>query len=118
FIGEVVPLQCASEPWNFTVAGNGSNWVLGPFSGDSAGSDPHSPFDDDIHVWQAGSYSPFSSTSIDFDAVATLGYENVRLQYWRWLTVEDGFFDRATILADGVPVWSNYASSDETGASF
>ncbi|RMH45308.1 MAG: hypothetical protein D6689_00185 [Deltaproteobacteria bacterium] len=33
----------------------------------------------------------------------------MRLQYRRWLRVEQGLADRATIYADGDPVWSNLA---------
>jgi cysteine-rich repeat protein len=118
FIGEVVPLKCLGEQWTTTIGGSGNNWIVGVLDGDSAGADPPTGFDDGTHLYQAGAYSPGSNTTISFDAVDTLGYANVRLQYYRWLTVEDGFFDSATILADSVPVWSNYASAEETGASF
>ena len=33
------------------------------------------------------------------------GYTNVHLQYYRWLGVEDGAYDQATITANGTPVW-------------
>jgi uncharacterized protein (TIGR03382 family) len=118
FIGEVVPLKCLGEQWTTTLGGTGNNWIVGPLDGDSAGADPPTGFDDGTHLYQVGAYSPGSNTTISFDAVDTLGYANVRLQYYRWLTVEDGFFDRATILADSVPVWTNYASAEQTGASF
>ncbi|MDX2094030.1 MAG: hypothetical protein SFX73_39735 [Kofleriaceae bacterium] len=40
----------------------------------------------------------------------------IRLQYYRWLGVEDGFFDRAHIQVNGAKVWSSYASqSDAAG---
>ena len=35
---------------------------------------------------------------------------NVHLQYQRWLGVEDGFYDQATISANGTLVWKNFAS--------
>jgi hypothetical protein len=41
------------------------------------------------------------------------GNTNVRLQYYRWLDVEDGLYDKATISANGQTVWSNYASASE-----
>ena len=37
----------------------------------------------------------------------------VRLQYHRWLGVEDGYFDSASVLANGTKVWTNYASASE-----
>ncbi|MGC6492873.1 MAG: hypothetical protein ACON5B_08525 [Myxococcota bacterium] len=42
-------------------------------------------------------------------------YQDVFLSYQRWLTVEDGVFDRATILADGNLVWGNWSSSEDDG---
>lgn len=36
--------------------------------------------------------------------------EHLRLQYYRWLTVEDGDADQAEVLANGQVVWSNLAS--------
>jgi cysteine-rich repeat protein len=38
-------------------------------------------------------------------------YAVVRLQYWRWLTVEDGTFDQASITANGTEVWHNAATA-------
>lgn len=37
-------------------------------------------------------------------------FPTVRLQYRRWLNVEDAFFDQATILADDQEVWRNFNS--------
>jgi cysteine-rich repeat protein len=39
------------------------------------------------------------------------GNTNVRLQYYRWLGVEDAVFDAATISANDQVVWTNYASA-------
>jgi MYXO-CTERM domain-containing protein len=35
------------------------------------------------------------------------GYERVRLQYRRWLTVEDGFYDHSRLEVNGTVVWEN-----------
>src|SRR5262249_59497578 len=43
--------------------------------------------------------------------VDTTGYDHVRLQYWRWLNVEDGHFDHATITVDGQQRWANFDSN-------
>lgn len=45
------------------------------------------------------------------------GNTNVRLQYYRWLNVEDALYDQATISANGVVVWTNLASPNEDTAS-
>jgi cysteine-rich repeat protein len=41
------------------------------------------------------------------------GKTAVRLQYYRWLGVEDGFYDKARVVVNGTPVWSNFASATD-----
>jgi cysteine-rich repeat protein len=41
-------------------------------------------------------------------------YQRVHLQYWRWLTVEDSLYDKATIAANGTEVWHNASSQHGT----
>ena len=43
------------------------------------------------------------------------GYEEIVLTYDRWLSVEDGFYDQATITMNGEEVWSNHASVENIG---
>lgn len=120
FVGDVIPLQCVSDGvWGFDVEGNGNEtWTVGSLLGDDHSTDPTAPFDDGVHVFQPGAYPPFANTQINFEAVDTQGYDNVRLQYYRWLSVEDGFFDGASILADQTPLWESFASTDDSAASF
>ena len=42
-------------------------------------------------------------------------YEGTFLTYRRWLTVEDGYYDRAVIKADGQEIWDNFATNQNTG---
>lgn len=42
-------------------------------------------------------------------------YDGTFLHYWRWLSVEDGVFDRATVLVDGEPAWTNWGSNENRG---
>ena len=44
--------------------------------------------------------------------IQTQGFEVVRLQYWRWLGVEDGDFDNAVILANDEVVWRNFSTGN------
>ncbi len=44
------------------------------------------------------------------------GHTNVRLQYRRWLSVEDAAFDKATISANDQVVWTNFASASQDAA--
>jgi hypothetical protein len=37
----------------------------------------------------------------------------IRLQYYRWLGVEDGFFDRASLAVNGNKLWQSYASQTD-----
>ena len=39
------------------------------------------------------------------------GYDGVRLQYRRWLSVQDGAYDQATLYANDQPVWTNLKTS-------
>jgi leucyl aminopeptidase len=54
-----------------------------------------------------GLYQPNVENRLESPAINLLGKSNVHLRYRRWLTVEDGAFDRARILVDGVQVWQN-----------
>jgi MYXO-CTERM domain-containing protein len=118
YIGEVVPIFCSG--FEDLAAG----WVL---SGDFAagipsggGLDPASGVTT-IEVLAnalAGNYSPNASSTATSPAVVTTNFVSVRLQYQRWLTVEDGFFDQANISVDGVPVWTASATEDQEFATF
>jgi MYXO-CTERM domain-containing protein len=57
-----------------------------------------------------GRYAPWTVSSAVSPPIALGGNTNVHLQYYRWLGVEDGYYDQATITANGAPVWQNYAS--------
>ncbi len=61
-----------------------------------------------------GAYNAFNFTSIETPAIDTSAYEHVHLQFRRWLAVEDGMFDQATIAIDGATVWQNAASTPGT----
>jgi hypothetical protein len=43
-------------------------------------------------------------------------YDGVFLHYWRWLQVEDGYYDRAWIEADNDQVWNNHESNRDNGS--
>jgi cysteine-rich repeat protein len=44
-------------------------------------------------------------------------WSDVRLQYWRWLSVEDAYFDQASVLVDGSLAWQNFNSDDGDSSS-
>jgi len=55
----------------------------------------------------AGNYTPDLAASASFTVGGLAGRENVRLQYRRFLNVEDSAFDSATIRANGTTVFEN-----------
>ncbi len=121
YVGPVDVLYCTSfdllnpldEGWSL---GQGDAWQWGVPSGQSS-VDPPAAYSGDhvvgVHVDGDGLYPPLTFASASTPVIPTAGYKRVRLQYRRWLTIEDGFFDQATILADGAPVWANFAGPDE-----
>jgi cysteine-rich repeat protein len=112
FFGGAQPIYCFDEnanPDEWVFAGNGNTWNFGPLAVD--GVDPGDPYDDDgVLLSQDGFYPSWSNTTATGPEIDLAGYDDVRLHYRRWLTVEDGTFDRARITANGEPVWSNLVS--------
>jgi len=56
-------------------------------------------------LYQANKHNRLYSPSLD-----SKWYTDVFLQYRRWLNVEDGFCDQASITVDGDTVWSNFVA--------
>lgn len=54
-----------------------------------------------------GQYQDDKNNRLTGPEVPLRHYEGAFLQYWRWLTVEDGIYDQASIFANGQSVWSN-----------
>jgi hypothetical protein len=44
-----------------------------------------------------------------------MGTNKFVLTYDRWLSVEDGYFDNATISANGEVIWTNHSTSESIG---
>ncbi len=131
YLGETTEIYCTDfeseasvEGWtNRLIAGEdreGANdWQWGAPAGTPGSGDPTAAFSgsrvygNDLGggnfngLYQAGKINALSSPQI-----AVEGFEQVRLQYRRWLNVEDGFYDRAVILANGQEVWTNLNTGD------
>lgn len=58
-----------------------------------------------------GTYESNKTNALVVPRIDLGGHQNVYLQYARWLTVEDGAYDQATIYANGLPVWRNRAGN-------
>jgi cysteine-rich repeat protein len=129
FVGALFPLYCTdfeSNPeldgWTHgleagTATEGADDWMWGePRAGRNSG-DPPAPYSGEKVYGNdlgGGNYNGmYQSNKINYalsPVVDATGYEMVRLQYRRWLNVEDGYFDQASIYANGEPVWTNFDS--------
>ena len=116
FFGEAELIWCsdfASDPFAEGWSGD-PLWQWGVPSG--ASGEPDSGHSGDsvlgtVLDWP-GQYPPGVASRVDAPTVDVRGYDRVRLQYRRWLTVEDGFYDQAEIWANGEQAWENFTSTN------
>ena len=124
FVGTVEPIYCTdfeTDPaWTHGATAGTDIWQRGVPGG--AGGDPgaaasgQNVFGMDV-TGGDGVYNANANVWAKSPVVTTTGFTNVRLQYKRWLNVEDGFFDHATIAADGTQVWANFNSNQGNNSS-
>ncbi|MBA3822234.1 MAG: hypothetical protein H0X17_25335 [Deltaproteobacteria bacterium] len=124
YVGAVTPLWCAdfeagAEGWNHGASpSTRAEWEAGAPLG--LGGDPKSAHGGTgvfgIDLSEDGVYQPGTAAFAETPEIDLAGHTKVRLQYYRWLGVEDGFFDRSKILANGIEVWKNYTSQTEEAA--
>jgi cysteine-rich repeat protein len=136
FVGAVENIYCtdfetdpAGDGWTHGLKqgqnGEGADdWMWQePLAGASSG-DPTAAFDgtrvfgNDLGGGNYnGLYQEDKTNFAQSPAIDTKGYKEVRLQYRRWLNIEDGFFDRATIYADDEVAWQNLRTPNEQDAT-
>ncbi len=117
FVGPVTEIYCADfetdpDGWTHGAVTGTDDWVFGMPTG--AADDPDLAFSG-ARVFGTdlgggnndGTYEPTNETWARTPEIDVTAYDSVRLQYRRWLGVEDGFFDDATITVDGQARWSN-----------
>ena len=109
YVGEVHPLLCTDFE-----DGSPTGWQLDGFTWGTpappAGSDdPPAAYSGTrvIGTNLAGDYTEERTYRLTLPVVEVGDEPVVRLQYRRWLNVEDGQFDEAAILADGARIWVN-----------
>ena len=119
YVGAVVPIKCfdfeqGAADWTHGGSPTANDeWHAGPSLG--LGGDPKTAhgganvFGIDLGS-DDGLYSANTKQWAQSPAIDVTGYTGVRLQYYRWLGVEDGAYDQATIFANGTSVWTNLAS--------
>jgi len=117
FTGAPAEIWCerfdADPAW--TAAGD-DVWQWAAPGGFPASGDPLAPFTG-THVLGTdlvsdGRYGNATTTSIESPEIDVSSYDQVRLQYRRWLVVEDATYDRATIAINGATVWTNATATD------
>ncbi len=117
FVGDAVPLYCESfdvDPMWEQASNLGLEWQWGIPAVGAAAGDP-STARTGTHVLGTdlsvdGRYRSNLIVSTETPVIDVSLYQRVHVQYWRWLTVEDGVFDQATIYANDTKVWSNASS--------
>ncbi|HEU0033508.1 MAG TPA: MYXO-CTERM sorting domain-containing protein [Kofleriaceae bacterium] len=113
FVGAATPIACEhfdGDP-GWTVTGK-PEWEVAAPAG--FGGDPAAAFSGSLvlgtDLVTNGLYQPNDDTAIETPPIDARGYSRVHLQFRRWLGVEDGNADTATIDVAGTEVWRNAAS--------
>jgi cysteine-rich repeat protein len=125
YVGAVTAIRCddfeADPGWTHAATSGPDEWARGVGGAAPASGDPTGPFGGagifGTDIEDNGLYAAAGDSHAETPAVDTTGYATVRLQYRRWLDVDDGFFDQATITAGGTEVWSNPAGTDAGSAT-
>ncbi|MCA9265251.1 MAG: hypothetical protein KDA60_15430 [Planctomycetales bacterium] len=130
YVGEVVPIYCTSfetspweEGWSHGIDLGVDEWQWGAPSTSTHSDDPPSAHDGtsavgvDLGIGEGFDryYEPKTVSFLTSPLINVGNYSDVRLQYFRWLNVEDGFYDDARIKANGRTVWEN--NNSDNGSS-
>ncbi len=116
YIGATTKLYCTdfeSGAADWAHSGTKDEWQAGMPMG--LGGDPKlahggtGVFGTDLST--DGLYKNSGTSYADSPMIDLQGFTSVRLQYYRWLTVEDGAYDNATIYANSTAMWTNVASA-------
>ena len=136
FVGHVEPLYCtdfevdpALDGWTHDLASGSEqegadDWQWGAVESPPSSGDPLDGFSGSMVYGNdlgSGEYNgEYQSDKVNYTTtplIDTSGYASVRLQYRRWLSVEDAHFDQASIYADGELVWRNLDSQQGDDSS-
>jgi cysteine-rich repeat protein len=125
YVGAVTTIRCddfETDPgWTHAATTGTDEWQRAAGGTAPAAGDPTAAASAatilGTDVTDNGLYAASSDTYAETPAVDTTGYATVRLQYKRWLDVDDGFYDRAAISAGGTALWSNPAGTDAASAT-
>jgi hypothetical protein len=120
YTGRTVKLYCTdfeTDPfaagWTTgTDDGMPSPWQWGSPPGTGA-TDPHVAFSGSriLAMGLGTDYLPKSHSWAETPEIDIGRYTDVRVQYRRWLSVEDSHFDQAQVLANGTRAWINFTDN-------
>ncbi|HEX5061941.1 MAG TPA: hypothetical protein VFV99_21380 [Kofleriaceae bacterium] len=115
YIGPVTPLWCGDFENGAAEWTSSTDWEAGMPAG--LGNDPRAAFGGmgvyGIDLTQDGTYAASAMSFAESPEIDLQGKTGLRLQYQRWLGVEDGFYDHARLKINDSEVWKNYASAAE-----
>jgi hypothetical protein len=136
YIGETTPIYCTdfngdpmNDGWTHGLVSGGTSegaddWQWGTLGDQPASGDPPEAytgfkvFGNDLGK---GNFNGnYQSDKVNYAATPVIdvsAYDVVRVQYYRWLAIEDGYFDQATIYANDTEVWSNLNSNQGDSSS-
>jgi MYXO-CTERM domain-containing protein len=127
WVGPVEEIWCTdfeTDPagWTHGATAGADDFAFGMPTG--AGDDPTAAFsgarvfgNDLGGGTNDGAYEPSVDLWARTPEIEVGQYESVRLQYRRWLGVEDAFFDDASISVDGTQLWANKDSMNGNNSS-
>jgi cysteine-rich repeat protein len=128
YAGQVEELYCTdfetdpfADGWTHGAVGGASesetdDWVWGVPMSPASSNDPVAAFSgenvigNDLGGELDGLYSANVDTFVASPMIDVGVFSDVRVHYRRWLTVEDAFYDQATITANGREAWTNLNS--------
>jgi cysteine-rich repeat protein len=118
YVGQTTPIWCADfesgdfGDWTHTASPSAQDqWEVGMPTG--AGGDPRMAHGGSYVLGmelEDGTYYPQTTSSATSGMIDVSGYAHVHLQYWRWLGVEDGYYESAPVSVNGAQIWTNAAS--------
>ena len=96
------------------------DWMWGTPTG--AGGDPDFAYSGDM-IWGNdlgggnfnGQYQNEKLNQLSSTSISVAPYNELLVQFQRWLQVEDGYYDQANVLVDDVLAWTNHATSQAAG---
>jgi len=107
-----------------TAQEGADDWAWGPIVDTPGSGDPPAAYEGVNVIGNDlggadynGQYQPSKVNSCTSPAFSVGAYSDVRLQYRRWLGVEDAHFDKASIYVNGALGWRNFDSNMGNGSA-